>query len=111
MISRAVKHALDAIHGHFEGIGGDLGEDSLDPLADRGGADEDRHRSIALEHEPRILLRARRTALDIATDRDAVIPPVDQPALQLHLFRPSELGEAPIESGLIVAAIALRLDL
>ena len=98
-------NVADALHRDFQRIRRDLGEDGLDPLADRGGADEHRHRAVRVDFEPRGLLRAGGAALDEAADREPVIAAVDQPALQLRLLGPADFCEAAVESDAIVAAV------
>ena len=54
----AVVHGADVLHRHFERIGGDLGTDGFQALADGRGADIDRDLAVGFEHEARALLRA-----------------------------------------------------
>ena len=108
---RAVMDAADALHRDFQRVGGDLGEHGLHPLADRGRADEHRDRAAGLDLKPRGLLRAGGAALDEATHSQAVIAPVDQPALQLRLVGPAKLGKAAVEHHGIIAAVELVLRL
>ena len=108
---RAVIDAADALHRQFERIGGDLREHRLDALPDRRRADIDRDRAVGLELEPHVLARAGAAALEVATDADAVIAAVDQPALQRRLLAPAEFGEAAVERHAIIAAVGCGLDL
>src|SRR5216684_4338955 len=105
---RAVQYP-HLVERDAEPIGGDLGDDRLEPLPDRGRADGDRHRAVALQFETRQLLRPGATAFDETGDGHPVIAAVDQPAVQFALLGPAELGEAAVEDMGVIAAVAFGL--
>ena len=106
---RAVEHLIDAIHRHVHGVGGDLRERRLQPLADAGRAHINGQRAVGFQHQTRTLFRARGAAFDEAAHREAVIAAVDQLAFELFLLGPAEFGEAALERDLIIAAVELVL--
>src|SRR5262245_30161748 len=97
----------DLRHRQLERIGCDLREHRLDALPDRGRPDIDRD-TLPIDLDARVLARARSTALDEAGDPEAMVAPVDQLALKRALVLKAGFGEALIERGGIVAAVALR---
>ena len=64
-----------------------------------------------IDLEPRRLLGAGRAAFDEAADGEAVMAPVDEPALELRFLRPAEFCEAAVERDPVVAAVDLVLGL
>ena len=107
----AVIDAADPVHRDFERVGGDLREHGLHPLPDRGRADEHRDRAILVDCKPRGLLRAGGTAFDEATDRDPMVAPANELALQLRLLRPADFLKAALQRHPVVAAVVFILVL
>src|SRR5262249_32218867 len=68
-------------------------------------------RAVGIERHPRGFLRPGGSPLDEAAEREAVPASVDQPALQLRLLAPLDLGEAAVKRRLVVAAVELVLAL
>src|SRR4029077_10503654 len=81
------------------------------PLPDRRRADRDRRTAVPLRPEPRQFLRPGAAALDKAGDRDAVIAPVDQPAVQLLLLVPAEFGQTTVQRMRIITAVAFGMGI
>ena len=111
MRGRAVEDTADAVERHLQRIGSNLREDRLDPLPDTRRADIDRDRAVGLQHHAGVLARAGRTALDVATHRQAVVTAVDQLALQRGLLAPADLGQAAVERDAVVAGVGFGRDI
>ncbi len=92
-------------HRHIERVGGDLPAHRLQALADAGRADIHRDRTVGFDVDAGVLLGAGRAALHEATERDAVIAPVNELALERELVAPLEFGEATVECHSVVAAV------
>src|SRR5258706_12738305 len=96
----------DSVRGDFERVGGDLGEDRLDALADGGRSDIDRYRAIPFDRHFRIFARTGTSSLDEAADTQTMIAAIDELALQRAFFLPARLAKTLIEGAGIIAAVA-----
>src|ERR1051326_7664985 len=103
-----MKHTHQ-VDWHAERVGGDLGHYRFETLPDRRRADIHRHAAVGLQFEPRRLLRPGAGTLYKAGDRDAVIAPVNQSALQFALLLPTELSQATFERLTVIAAVAFGI--
>src|SRR5437764_871660 len=105
VMGRAMMNVADALHRHFECIGGDLREDGLDALTDRSRAQKNRIRAVIVDFEPRRLLRAGRAALDETGNAEPMIFAVDQSAAKLCPLIPADFRKTLVERGPVVAAV------